>query len=861
MPSPKSIFTGLLLTAGILSARGQFTDASFVLPSFPDTVSTAEIILQTEALPAGILKARQLLAVAQLYMDEGRDRNLDTSLAYVREAAALSVALHDTAGIHEALARRCRLFVLKGQIPAAAALLPTTEGVERVRLLLTIVDGILSFRSAELSYVEKASPYLASAMRLTGALGSTRWRQECLMEQAKYFFQLGEVERGRNAILAIIKSCDSLGDKKSVGRYWLEMDSCMPYNNNGKQYHFFACREAIRAYAAAGDQHGAVYALRNLANRYRYVGQYDSAEIAFMQFLRESEKLGITPSAYTNFRVGLLYAEGGNPIKGLDYMLRALQGVGRDRDLKKRIHRAIAVIYQLTGIYTEELKYGRLLVDEGVRFHDPDQHYYTCFVVEGLIKEGSPEKALAYLQQFNVEHPAMSFAQKAAIAYNYGLIYDALGDYVAAAPWFQRLSDLDTAGMSERNATVYGRFGVDPWLVHVYTGRFYVHWGQYQRARPFLERALLTALPYKGFTDGGELQLLLYKTDSATGDLRSAINHYLLYTSIKDSLFNARKVQQLQTLQVQYQTKEREQSLQLFKSESERQRALLDNASLARNIGFGGIIILLAVTSWVYYAYRAKRRNVQRLLEQQSEINDKNLTLERLLEEKNELLTEKSLLLQEVHHRVKNNLHTVMSLLESQTAYLNDPAARSALLDSQNRIQTISLLHQKLYWSSNVTTLEMAPYIAELCAFLDGSLGARERRILITHSVEPVELDISVGLPIGLLLNEAITNAIKHAFPENTDSSAQRTGHVEVTMTKLPNGLLSLQIADDGIGIPAVSARREQSLGLTLMKSIGQKLAGRFTIHTGANGVLVAVEFEPAPVFVGATPSLSQVFS
>ncbi|MDO6430017.1 histidine kinase dimerization/phosphoacceptor domain -containing protein [Flavitalea sp. BT771] len=857
MQSLNSIFIGLLLTTGVLSARGQFTDPSINLPSFPDSVPMEEIIRRTEALPGSISKARQLLAVAQIYLEQGRSRNLDTSLGYVQEAFALSSAMRDTAGIHEALARRCLLFVLKGQIPSAEALLPMTEGVERVRLLLTIADGILSGRPVEISAVEKVSPYLARAKRLTDALGSTRWRHEYLMEQAKYFFQHGDVEKGRNAILAIINSCDSLGDKKGVGHYWLQMDSIMPYSNNATRYHFFACREAIRAYTEAGDQINALYALRSLANRHRYVAQHDSAEKEFLLFLRESEKLGITPSAYTNFRVGLVYAEGGNPARGLDYMFQALQGVGRNGDLKKRIHVAMAVIYQLTGIYAEELNYGRLLVEEGVRFQDPDRHYYTCFVVEGLIREGNPGKALVYLQQFNAADPPVSLAQKGAIAYNYGLIYDALGDYPKAAPWFQRLADLDTAGMRERDSTIYGRFGVDPWLVHVYTGRFYVHWGQYQRARPFLERALLTTLPYKGFTDGGELQLLLYKTDSATGNLRSAIDHYLLYTVIKDSLLNAQKVRQLQTLQVQYQTKEREQSIQLLKSEGERQRALFDKASLVRDIELGGIIVLLAVTSWIYYAYRSKRRNVQRLLEQQTEINDKNLALERLLEEKNELLTEKSLLLQEVHHRVKNNLHTVMSLLESQTAYLNDPAARSALLDSQNRIQTISLLHQKLYWSTNVTTLEMAPYTAELCAFLDGSLGARERRILITHSVEPIELDISVGLPIGLLLNEAITNAIKHAFPDNTDGSALRTGHVEVTMRKLPNGLLLVQIADDGIGMPAASASREPSLGLTLMKSIGQKLAGSFAIHSSAEGVSVRVEFAPAPVFVEAATSLS----
>lgn len=857
MWSPKSIFVSLLMAVSVLSAHGQFTDPSFNLPSFPDTVPVAEIVRQTAALPGSIQKARQLLAVAQIYLNEGRSGNLDTSMRYVQEAFALSSALRDTAGIHEALARRCLLYVLKGQLPSATALLPMTRGIERVRLLLTIVHGILSGRPAEISVIEKAAPYLADAKQLTDALGSTRWRHEYLMEQARYFFQLGEVEKGRNNILAIIKSCDSLGDKKGVGYYWLEMDSIMPFNNMATQYHLFACREAIRAYTAAGDQPNALYALRSLANRHRYIGQHDSAKKEFQLFLRESAKLNIAPSAYTNFRVGLVYAEGGDPAKGLDYMFRALQGVGRDGELKKRIHRVMAVIYQLTGIYAEELNYGRLLVEEGVRFQDPDRHYYTCFVIEGFIRQGNPREALAYLRQFNAANPAVSLAQKGAIAYNYGLIYDALGDYPKAAPWFKRLSDLDTAAMYERNATIYGRFGVDPWLVHVYTGRFYVHWGQYQRARPFLERALLTPLPYKGFTDGGELQLLLFKTDSATGNLRSAIDHYLLYTAIKDSLLNAQKVRQLQTLEVAYRTKEREQSIQLLKSESERQRALFDKASLARNIGFGGIIVLLAVTSWMYYAYRTKRRNVQRLLEQRTEINDKNLALERLLGEKNELLTEKNLLLQEVHHRVKNNLHTVMSLLESQTAYLNDAAARSALLDSQNRIQTISLLHQKLYWSTNVTTLEMAPYIAELCAFLDGSLAARERRILITHSIEPIELDISVGLPIGLLLNEAITNAIKHAFPDNIDGSARRTGHIGITMRKLPDGLILLQVADDGIGMPAVPEGQGQSLGLTLMKSIGQKLAGTFSIHSSSKGVVVTVAFTPAPAFIDTAPSLS----
>jgi two-component sensor histidine kinase len=336
-----------------------------------------------------------------------------------------------------------------------------------------------------------------------------------------------------------------------------------------------------------------------------------------------------------------------------------------------------------------------------------------------------------------------------------------------------------------------------------------------------------------------------------------ALRHYILHNALKDSIFNAEKMQQFQILEVQYQAKQKEQSIQLLRSESEHQRDQLQHASLARQLQFGGIIILLLLTGWAYYAYRNKGRNVQKLLEQQTEIYDKNQALEKLVEEKNGLLTEKNLLLQEVHHRVKNNLHTVMSLLESQTAFLKDPAARSAILDSQNRIQTISLLHQKLYGSTNVTTLEMAPYIAELCAFLSGSLGTRERRISITQSIEPIKLDISVGMPIGMLLNEGITNAIKHAFPDNIDQNASRTGHINVTMRKLASGLMFLQIADDGVGMPKVSESRPHSLGLTLMRSIGQKLGGNFTIQSTSTGVLVFVEFMPVTMYAGSVPVLS----
>jgi two-component sensor histidine kinase len=843
MPPLKFILLILLLTTNALVVLGQPANESFNIPSFNDSLSITAIIRQTEVLPSNTQKVRQLLAIARIYRDIGRGTNLDTSLTYIQEAYTISTAIHDTAGTNEALAWQCELYMVKEQSSLAVALLPMTHGNVRIRLMLLIAEGYIGRQPVDISFLEKALPWLSKATQLADSLQSAKWRYECLMLRSKYFFEHGNIEAGRADILAIIKSCDSLGDKKGAGHYWLEMNKYMPITSGTAPYILFACRQSIRAYQEAGDQHDALYALRDLASQHRYIGQYDSAEKEFMIFLRETARSGITPSVTTNIQLGALYLEKGDPAKGLDYYLRALNGIGRSNSRKGKIYSQLAVIYQLTGVPAEELNYGRLAVEEAIRFKTADRHYFTTFVIEALIKQGYPEKALAYLQQFNASNPALSPEQQQPIAYDYGLIYDALGDYPKAAPWFRQLADLDSVAQKKRDEMVFRIEVLDPFLMHVYTGRFYVHWGKYQQARPILQLALRTPLPYKGFTDGGELQLLLYKTDSAIGDLRSAIGHYLLYTAIKDSMFNARKIRQLQTLQVQYQTKEREQSILLLRSESQRQRDQLNKESFTRKIAFGGIILLLILAAWAYYAYQAKRRNVQKLLQQQAEISEKNLALEQLVGEKNELLTEKNLLLQEVHHRVKNNLHTVMSLLESQSVYLSDPAARSALLDSQNRIQTISLLHQKLYWSSNVTSIEMAPYIAELCAFLASSLGARERRITITHSIDPIQLDISQGLPIGLLLNEAITNALKHAFPANTDQNAAQTGHIGVTLQSLPDGLISLQISDDGIGMPPGPESRTHSLGMTLMKSIGQKLAERFTIESSDKGVRVTLEF------------------
>src|SRR5262249_22759774 len=141
----------------------------------------------------------------------------------------------------------------------------------------------------------------------------------------------------------------------------------------------------------------------------------------------------------------------------------------------------------------------------------------------------------------------------------------------------------------------------------------------------------------------------------------------------------------------------------------------------------------------------------------------------KMVTQKNEqlqyLLKEKEWLVREIHHRVKNNLQIVMSLLNSQSAYIDNEPALTAIHDSQHRVQAMSLIHQKLYNSENLSSIEMSNYIRELAYNLRDSFNAG-KHIRFNFNIESIEMDVSQAVPVGLILNEAITNSIKYAFPD-----------------------------------------------------------------------------------------------
>ena len=386
--------------------------------------------------------------------------------------------------------------------------------------------------------------------------------------------------------------------------------------------------------------------------------------------------------------------------------------------------------------------------------------------------------------------------------------------------------------------------------VYLDLGRLYLQQRKMQEGSEYLNKALLLSVQIKSLPNIRNTQLELFRLDSTNGNYLSAIAHYQSYKAITDSMLSEAKNKQIEELEIQYQTQQKEKELQLLSNQSKLQQTALEQGKSLRNAMIAGASLLLLLLFIAFNRYRIKQIANKALQEKQDKINQQNQSLEKLvleekklLLEKDKLLDEKEWLMKEIHHRVKNNLQIVMSLLNSQSAYLKDNAALAAIKESQHRVHAISLIHQKLYQSDNLTAVDMEPYIKDVVEYLSDNLDS-EHRIKFQVSITPLQLDVAQAVPMGLIINEAITNAVKYAFPN------ERIGLVNINVYhQLPDEII-LTIADDGIGFaPSFNLEHAESLGMSLMKGLCKQLDGEFDIINN-NGITIQVKFIPGKSIV-----------
>jgi PAS domain S-box-containing protein len=202
-------------------------------------------------------------------------------------------------------------------------------------------------------------------------------------------------------------------------------------------------------------------------------------------------------------------------------------------------------------------------------------------------------------------------------------------------------------------------------------------------------------------------------------------------------------------------------------------------------------------------------------------------------------LEEKEILLREVHHRVKNNLQVIASLLDLQADMLPDPQLHAAVEDSQQRIQAMALIHESLYQGADLARVNAADYLRRLSTRLFEAYGAAER-IALQLEADAVRLEVNTAIPCGLILNELVSNALKYAFPDG------RAGEVHIALRQARPGTCMLMVRDTGVGFPEnIDFRHTNALGWQLICVLAEQLGGVIALGR-QDGTTVTVTF-PLP--------------
>jgi two-component sensor histidine kinase len=441
-------------------------------------------------------------------------------------------------------------------------------------------------------------------------------------------------------------------------------------------------------------------------------------------------------------------------------------------------------------------------------------------IVSCDISLGNYKQALVELQ--SVEEKYKSY-RVWATDYSYLEIYLHLGDFEKGQVYANKLLRLTTSSYwsgSDAKGNIYDI------LI-----RFYIASGQYALAKKDLQlESDLIKRDYRPAVMARNLKNW-FTLDSLLKDYKASTFHLLAYHRINDSIFSADQSKQLAQMQVQYQTERSENEIKLQQKDILLLNQENRRVTVARNVTLGGLGLLAVIIGLLYRQYRLKQKSNRVTQQKNAIITQKNGQL-------GQLVTEKEWLLKEVNHRVNNNLHMVIALLKSQAEYLEDDALE-AIQNSQHRIYAMSLIHQKLYKSADVKTVDMASYLPEFISYLQESFGTRGL-IRFRQAIEPLKMGITQAIPLALIVNEAATNAIKYAFPGGGE------GVIFVCLKRVED-LVTLVIADDGIGIdPAIVGAPSESLGLKLMIGLSEDIEGRISIEND-NGTRICVVFKPDP--------------
>lgn len=685
--------------------------------------------------------------------------------------------------------------------------------------------------------LDSAAILTDQAMHISDRLNIPVWQARCYRVYSHLYRESRQKEKGKGYIDRSIATFTKYDSKKDLADAYLELQRYYDiYSDSEWVYRVKYAEMAKDLYRQSRNPLKQAAVLKHLGDFYQ-IHEKDSIALAYLH-----EALAIYQSAqYSQVQgvydlIGYILFNEGNYNEALKYGLLAVETAER---LHTDSHE-LATIYNRIG-----LTYYRL-----ARYREAKDYFVRSFslalsnkdtvsarniapnAMDSYFRLGDQRELLVFLQSARFIYDKVSLSGRDIYLSNYIQAYLLNGNYKKAEPFAKEL--LRTVGDTSDAGLLRS--------LHRAIIPYYLAAGQYKEMYKYLPVNDSICRKYHIIAGLADNYLWWFKADSALGNYPVAIAHYKLYKDASDSLIRSVANRQINQLMIEYESLKKDQAIaskesniRLLTDQAGLQQHQLRQTRLVKDLTFGLIALLLIIIGLLYNSYRHKQRTNKKLELQQHEINEKNDALQHVVDQKERLLSEKEWLLKEVHHRVKNNMQIVMSLLNTQSTYLEDDAL-TAIKESQHRMQAMSLIHQKLYQADNVAAINMPSYIRELTGYLNDSYDMG-RHVQYNLDIEEIELDVSQAVPVGLILNEAITNAIKYAFP------GEHKGAIDIVMKKVSGSRVMLGIGDNGIGLPSGNVAGEQhSFGISLIRGLVTQLEGSINIMSG-KGLCLQIEF------------------
>ncbi|MEM7103674.1 MAG: sensor histidine kinase [Bacteroidota bacterium] len=589
---------------------------------------------------------------------------------------------------------------------------------------------------------------------------------------------------------------------------------------------------------SADDDTSKVWKMHDLARKYMMVST-DSMMVALEEALELSRKLKFVKGEIASLhRLSQRYQYKGNQEKQKQLNIEALQ-LAKEHDVKSWLGQ---VYNGLGNIYYYELKYDSafLAYTEAERaFKAIGKNYMTwetnLFMYRLFSAQNDNSKAEGHIQiayELTKERGnRMDYGWVLAERLKFYLSNDMLEKYSGASEeYLQFIQGRKGALQSNRFHSSLFQFGnMDPDEIirqvediipfhknannnfslietYAYLGDTKRKNGDYPGAIEAYQNALTYTLATES-NAGPEAKLykLIQDTHEENNNIAEAFPYLKKYHQTMDSLNSVEVQKNMDELEVKFETAKKDEELaqsELALAKSAQARVLFSVLAVA------GIILALVAFWFLYFKSRTNR----------------TLAAQKTVIEK--ALSEKEILLKEIHHRVKNNLQVISSLLNWQSKYIEDNKALESMQEGRNRVQSMALIHQNLYQSENLTGIAVSDYIDKLGTSLFNSYNIKQDQVKFKSEVEPMTLDVDTLIPLGLILNELLSNSLKHAFPEN------REGQINVSLQKQEENLL-LEVKDDGVGMAEHTTEKlKGSFGHKLIEAFAQKLKAQLQIDS-----------------------------